>query len=110
MDADVREGLDRTNLYEWLNKARVTTLGIYRTDVRYRSATHRDRYRMLAGVARLQMYCFIIVVVVRCGPIMLVCGKAVMVLRMIVICVLVDVQRRDLAGGRGQGQAEQDGD
>jgi hypothetical protein len=39
---------------------------------------------------------------------MLVYGKAVVVLRMIVIGVLVDVQRRDLAGGRGQHQSEQD--
>lgn len=49
-------------------------------------------------------------VVVRGGPMMLVCGKAVIVLRMIVIGVLVDVQRRDLAGGRGQDQTEQDCD
>jgi hypothetical protein len=31
-----------------------------------------------------------------------------MVLGMIVIGVLVDVQRRDLAGGRGQDRSEQD--
>ena len=49
-----------------------------------------------------------VLVVVRGGPLMLVCGKAVLVLGMIVICVLVDVQRRDLAGGRGQNQSEQD--
>ncbi|MGH9370470.1 MAG: hypothetical protein ACRD15_02940 [Vicinamibacterales bacterium] len=48
-----------------------------------------------------------VLVVVRGRPVMLVCGKAVMVLRMIVICVLVDVQRRDLARGRGQDQSEQ---
>ena len=63
---------------------------------------------MEAGVARLQTHCLLVLVVVRGGPMMLVCGKAVMVLRMIVICVLVDVQRRDLAGGRGQDQSEQD--
>ena len=63
---------------------------------------------MLAGVARLQMHRVMVLVVVRGGPMMLVCGKAVMVLRMIVIGVLVDVQRRDLAGGRGQDQSEQD--
>ena len=50
-------------------------------------------------VARLQMHCRVVVVMMRGGPIMLVCGKAVMVLRMIVIRVLVNVQRRDLAGG-----------
>jgi hypothetical protein len=63
---------------------------------------------MLAGIARLEMHCLIVLVVVRDRPMMLVCGKAVVVLRMIVICVLVDVQRRDLAGGRGQHQSEQD--
>jgi hypothetical protein len=63
---------------------------------------------MLAWVARLQMYCFIIIVVMLCGPWVLVSGKAVVVLGMIVICVLVDVQRRDLAGSRGQDQSEQD--
>ena len=63
---------------------------------------------MEAGVAGLQMNRVILLVVVLGGPTMLVCGKAVMVLRMIVICVLVDVQRRDLAGGRGQDQSEQD--
>ena len=63
---------------------------------------------MQAGVARLQMHRVMVLVVMRGGPMMLVCGKAVMVLRMIVIGVLVDVQRRDLAGGRGQDQSEQD--
>lgn len=37
-----------------------------------------------------------------------VCSEPVMVLGMIVICVRVDVQRRDLAGNRGQDQSEQD--
>ena len=49
-----------------------------------------------------------VLVVVRDGPMMLVRGKAVIVLRMIVICVLVDVQRRGLAGGRSQDQSEHD--
>jgi hypothetical protein len=53
------------------------------------------------------MHRVMVLVVVRGGPMMLVCGKAMTVLRMIVICVLVDVQRRDLAGGRGQDQSEQ---
>jgi hypothetical protein len=39
---------------------------------------------------------------------MLVCREPVVVLGMIVIGVRVDVQRRDLAGGRGQHQSEQD--
>jgi hypothetical protein len=55
------------------------------------------------------MHRVMVLVVVRGGPMMLVCGKAVMVLRMVVIGVLVDVQRRDLAGGRRQDQSEQDG-
>ena len=63
---------------------------------------------MKAGVAGLQVHRVMVLVVVRGGSTMLVCGKAVMMLRMIVICVLVDVQRRDLAGGRGQHQSEQD--
>jgi hypothetical protein len=63
---------------------------------------------MLSGVARLELRCLMVLVVVRGGPLMLVCGKAVLVLGMIVIYVLVDVQRRDLAGGRGQNQSEQD--
>jgi hypothetical protein len=40
---------------------------------------------MLAGVARLEMHCLMVLVVVRDRPMMLVCGKAVVVLRMIVI-------------------------
>jgi hypothetical protein len=63
---------------------------------------------MKAGVAGLQVHRVVVLVVVRGGSTMLVRGKAVMMLRMIVICVLVDVQRRDLAGGRGQHQSEQD--
>ena len=51
---------------------------------------------------------FIVLVVMRRGPLMLVCSEPVMVLGMIVIGVLVDVQRRDLAGGRGQDQSEKE--
>ena len=54
------------------------------------------------------MHRVMVLVVVRGGPMMLVSRKAVMVLRMIVICVVVDVQRGDLAGGRGKDQSEQD--
>jgi hypothetical protein len=39
---------------------------------------------------------------------MLVCGEPVMVLGMVVIAVRVSVQRRELAGGRGQDQSERD--
>ena len=53
------------------------------------------------------MHRVMVLVMVRGGPMMLVCGKAVMVFRMVVICVLVDVQRGDLTGGRGQDQSEQ---
>jgi hypothetical protein len=63
---------------------------------------------MLAGVARLQMHRAVVLDVMRCGPMMFVGGKAVMVFRMIVIGVQVDVQRSDLAGGRGHNQSEQD--
>jgi hypothetical protein len=63
---------------------------------------------MLSGVARLELRGLMVLVVVRARPLMLVCGEAVMVLGMIVISVLVDVQRRDLAGGRGQDQSEQE--
>jgi hypothetical protein len=61
-----------------------------------------------SGVARLQVHCLIVLVVVRGRPMMLVHGKAVAVIRMIVFGVLMDVQRRDLAGGGGQDQSEQD--
>ena len=54
------------------------------------------------------MHRVMVLVVIRGRPVMLVSGQAVMVLRMIVIGVLVDVQRRNLAGGRGQDQSEQD--
>ena len=65
---------------------------------------------MEAGVAGLEMHRVSVFVVVHGGPMMLVSGNAVMVLRMIVINVLVDVQRRGQAGGRGQYQSEQDCD
>ena len=54
------------------------------------------------------MHRIIVFVVMRCGPLVFVCGEPVMVLGMIVIGVLVDVQRRDLAGGRGQNQSEKE--
>jgi hypothetical protein len=62
---------------------------------------------MESGVTGLQMGRLIVLVVVRTGPMMLVSGKAVVMLGMSVIRVLVDVQRRDLAGGR-QDQCEQE--
>ena len=63
---------------------------------------------MLPRVACLQMHRIIVLVVMRRGPLMLVCSGPVMVLGMIVIGVLVDVQRRDLAGGRGQDQSKKE--
>ena len=54
------------------------------------------------------MHRIIVLIVMRRGPLMLVCSKPVMVLGMIVIGVLVDVQRRDVAGGRDQDQCEKE--
>jgi len=63
---------------------------------------------MLAGVAGFQMHRVIVLVRMRCRSMMFVCSRPVMVFWMIVIGVRVEVQRRDLAGGRGQDQSEQD--
>ena len=63
---------------------------------------------MEAGVAGFKVRRTIVLIVMRFGPMMLVCSEPVAVLRVIVIGVQVDVQRRDLAGGRGQDQCEQD--
>jgi hypothetical protein len=110
VDADVGEVTERTNGTQCLNDAGMRGLRITGMNVRERRATLRERHRMLTRVARLHMRRVIVFVfvVVRCGPVVLVCGEPVMVLGMIVIGVRVDVQRRDLAGCRGQDHAEQD--
>ena len=76
-------------------------------DLLQRRAGHRNRDRVLARVARLQMRRIIVVVMMLCWPMMLVCSEPVMVLGMIVIGVCVDVQRGDLAGRPGPDQCEQ---
>ena len=68
MDADIRQAMDRTNWNEWLRNNRIQALCINGIEFRQRRATHRDGYRMLAGVARLQMdgfIGFIVLVVMR---------------------------------------------
>lgn len=62
---------------------------------------------MVAGIARLQMDHVMGVIMMQCGPLMLVCSGSVMVFGMIVVGVRVGVQRSDLAGRRGQDQSEQ---
>jgi hypothetical protein len=79
-------------------------------DRRQRSAAHCDRHRMEPGLAGFKVYRTILLIVMRCGSMMLVRGQSVVVLRMVVIRVQVDVQRRDLAGGRGQDQSEEERD
>ena len=108
MDADVRRGLDRTQWNQWLNNAWVPALCICQIDMRQRGAAHCDRHRMEAGVAGFKVRRTIVRLVPRWGAMMLVRSEPVVVLRMIVIGVQVDVQRRDLAGGRSQDQSEQD--
>ena len=63
---------------------------------------------MLAGVTRLQTQS--IIIVMGCGGMVLMGSQSVMVLGMFVIGERVDMQRGDLAGGRGQHQTEQDRD
>lgn len=63
---------------------------------------------MLTGVARFQVGRVIGVCLMWGRPMMLVRGQSVVVLGMIVVGVLVNVQRRDLASIRGQDQSEQD--
>jgi hypothetical protein len=63
---------------------------------------------MFARIARLQMRRVMVVVVMSCGPLMLVYSESVMMLGMVVVGVGVDVQRGALARGRGQDQSEQD--
>ncbi|CAN5690780.1 hypothetical protein BH18ACI5_BH18ACI5_22800 [soil metagenome] len=62
---------------------------------------------MQTWVAGFKMYRTIALIMTRCGCVMFVRGDAVMVLGMIVIGVGVDVQRRELAGGRGHNQSKQ---
>jgi hypothetical protein len=107
VDADVREVEDRTVWSWWLINARTRAFGIDGMDLpQQRRAAHRKRHGMLPGVARFQMHHLI--VMVAHGPLVLVYCEPVMVLRMVVIRVRVDVQRRDLAAGRGQDEPEQD--
>jgi hypothetical protein len=63
---------------------------------------------MDAGLAGFEVRRTIVLIVMGCGAMMLVRSEAVVVLRMIVIRVVVDVQRRDLARGRGQNQSKED--
>jgi hypothetical protein len=71
-----------------------------------RRTGHRERHRMLARVARLEMRRVIVGVVMRRWP-MLVCSQPVMVLGMVMIGICVNVQRGDLAGRPGPDQCEQ---
>jgi hypothetical protein len=108
VDADVRQVINRPKWNQQLKNAWIDALAINGVGLQQWRAADRDRYRMLAGIARLQMRGVIVLVVVRRGPMMLVCGEPVMVLGMVVIAVRVSVQRRELAGGRGQDQSERD--
>ena len=101
VDADVREGLDRTDWNEWLEQARVPAGCIHRLDVRQRGAADGDGHRMEPCLAGFEVCRSIVLVMIRDGFVMLVRGGSVMVLGMIVIGIGVDVQRRNPAGGRG---------
>jgi hypothetical protein len=74
-----------------------------------RAARHRERDRVLTGIARLEMHRLIVVavVVMLCWPMVLVRRGPVAVLRVIVVAVQVNVQQRHLARDRGQDQSEQ---
>jgi hypothetical protein len=62
---------------------------------------------MEAGVAGFEVRRTIILIVMRCGSVVFVRGEPVVMLRMVVVGVCVDVQRRDLPGCRGHNQSEQ---
>jgi hypothetical protein len=108
VDADVGEAMYRTKRNQQLENARIPALRIKGIALGQRRAAHRDRYRMLAGATRLHMHHVVVLVLMRDGSMMLVCSEAVMVLGMIVTGVLVDMERRDLPGGRGHDKSEQD--
>jgi hypothetical protein len=63
---------------------------------------------MEAGVAGFKVRRAVVLVLMRFGPMMLVRSEPMAVLRVMVIGVQVDVQRRDLARGRGQDECEQE--
>ena len=106
MDADVRELAHRAKRRKRPDDVWARADHIDDVSLRQGRAAHSNRQRMPSRVAGLQMHRIIVLVVLRSGPMMLVCSEPVMVLGMFVIGVLVNVQRRDLAGGRGQDQSE----
>jgi hypothetical protein len=108
VDADVGERLDRTNWNQGLDNPRAAVLRIYRIDMGRWDTAHGDRDRMQAGVAGFKMRRTIALLVMWRGSLMLVSGEPVLMLRVIVFGVQVRVQRRELSGGRGEGQSEQD--
>ncbi len=77
-------------------------------NLRQRRADHRERHGMLSGVARF--HTLPIAIVLRGRPMMLVCGRPVIVLGMIVIGIRVDVQRRDLARRCGHDRSDEERD
>lgn len=86
MNADVRYRVDRSKQNQPLHAGSILGSRIKGIDTRQRRAGYRDRYGMLAGVARLEMHriMILILVVMQCGLRMLVCGRTVPVLGMIV--------------------------
>jgi hypothetical protein len=108
VDADVRERLEQTNWNQGLDTPWAAVLRIYRIDMGQSDTAHGDRHRVQAGVAGLEVRRPIALLVMRGRMIVLVRGGPVVMLRMIVIGVQVRVQRRELAGGRGQRESEQD--
>jgi hypothetical protein len=97
VDPNIRQGLDGAKRNQRLDNAGVGALRVYRIDMRQWRTAHCDRHRMQAGVAGFKVRDSIAFLVMRWRTMMLVRGESVVVLRMIVIGVRVDVQRRDLA-------------
>jgi hypothetical protein len=110
VDADVRDGMDGPNRDQRLNNLWPLVFRIDDARVRLGSTSHRDRHHVLTRIARLQMRRRIVLDAICCRPMMLVGGEPVMVVGMIVIGVQMDVQRRALAGGKGQNERRHDRD
>src|SRR3990170_3479094 len=84
VDADVGEGLDRTNGNQGLDNPRAAVLYIYRVDMGQWDTAHGDRDCMQPGVAGFKMRRTIALFVMWRRSLMLVSGEPVLMLRVIV--------------------------
>ena len=105
MNTDIRISNGGFDLHLWHERNLWPDHSVNSADLRWIRADERDRDRVISRIAALQVSRR--VVGMRWLRVVLVSGKAVMVLRMIVIGVIVGVQQGHRAGRRSQCRNEE---